>query len=82
MSDEVEHLNRVLDNLAGEISPDDGLSLSPTEVKLAQTAAFLRAAAPGRERAGSRFVTWLSARLGTLHAWTTLAGSTSKSTEP
>jgi hypothetical protein len=44
MDDDVERLNRLLDDLAAERDPRERAQLSATEVELAQTAAFLKAA--------------------------------------
>jgi Rieske Fe-S protein len=69
MSDEVERLNRVLDDLAAERDPVDRATLSQSEIRLAETAAFLKSAAPGSsEEPDPRFVEQLAARLATLDA--------------
>ncbi|HWE63512.1 MAG TPA: Rieske (2Fe-2S) protein [Chloroflexota bacterium] len=63
MSDELERLNRVLDDLAAERDPHDRHALSAEDASLAQTAAFLKAAAPDRGMPNERFVERLSARV-------------------
>jgi Rieske Fe-S protein len=68
MSDEVERLNRVLEDLAAERDPGNRAMLSEDEIRLAETAAFLKAAAPGRQEPDPRFVERLVARLTALNA--------------
>jgi hypothetical protein len=68
MSDEVERLNRVLDDIGAERDPADRATLSDDEVKLAQAAAFLKTAAPWSGEPDPRFVERLSARLSALNA--------------
>jgi hypothetical protein len=55
MDDDLERLNRLLDDLAAERDPRDRAELSAAEVELAQTAAFLKAAHGERSRPTEEF---------------------------
>jgi Rieske Fe-S protein len=56
MDDDLERLNRLLDDLAAERDPRDRAELSAADVELAQTAAFLKAAHGERSRPTEEFV--------------------------
>lgn len=68
MSDELERLNRVLDDIVAERDPADRATLSDDEVKLAQMAAFLKTTGPRGCDPDPRFVERLAARLSARHA--------------
>lgn len=63
MDDDLERLNRLLDDLAAERDPQDRGTLSAEEVRLAETAAFLKAGNPSRALPDDAFVEQLGARL-------------------
>jgi len=63
MSDDVERLNRVLDDLAAERDPRDRAALTPEDAELAEVAALLKGANPAHGRPGDLFVERLGARL-------------------
>ncbi len=63
MSDDVERLNRVLDDLAAERDPRDRAALTPEDADLAAVAALLKRANPAHGRADDVFVERLGARL-------------------
>ncbi len=63
MSDELERLNSVLDDLAAEHDPALRPGLAPEEIRLARTAAFLKAAHAGHLAPRDAFVESLAARL-------------------
>ena len=66
MNDEVERLNRVLDDLAAERTPADHRSLSPDEAALVEAAVFLKAAAPAHAEPNEQFLADLETRLVSL----------------
>lgn len=68
MSDDLERLTRLLDDLAAEREPEDRRSLSGDEIELLQTAAFLKAASPERSTPDEQFIERLGARLAALQA--------------
>ena len=70
MGDDLERLNRLLDDLAQERDPGDRAALSAEEVELAETAALLKAAHPERSTPDPEFVERLGARLGAGHTAT------------
>jgi len=61
MSDDVERLNRVLDDLAAERDPRDRAALTPEDAELAEVAALLKGANPAHGRPGDLFVERLGA---------------------
>src|SRR5579871_3188881 len=63
MGDDLERLNRLLDDLAAERSPAERASLSADDAELAQTAALLKAASPERSAPDEAFIERLRARL-------------------
>jgi Rieske Fe-S protein len=63
MDDDPERLNRLLDDLAAERDPRDRAELSAADVKLAQTAAFLKAAHGERSTPTEEFVARLGGQL-------------------
>jgi hypothetical protein len=73
MDDDVERLNRLLDNLAAERDPRDRAELSASEVELAQTAAFLTAAHGERSTPTEEFVERLGRQLAAASSTETTA---------
>ncbi len=63
MGDDLERLNRLLDDLAQERDPRDRAALSAEDVELAETAALLKAAHPERSAPDAEFVERLATRL-------------------
>lgn len=63
MADDLERLNRLLDDLAAERNPADRAVLTADEVELAETAAFLKAANAERSAPDEAFVSRLGAQL-------------------
>jgi Rieske Fe-S protein len=63
MDEDVERLNRLLDDLVAERDPRERAELSATEVELAQTAAFLKAAHGERSTPTEEFVERLGRQL-------------------
>ena len=63
MDDDVERLNRLLDDLAAERDPRERAELSAADVELAQTAAFLKAAHGERSTPTEAFVERLGRQL-------------------
>jgi hypothetical protein len=63
MDEDPERLNRLLDALAAERDPRERAELSATEVELAQTAAFLKAAHGERSTPTEAFVERLGRQL-------------------
>ena len=63
MDEDPERLNRLLDDLAAERDPRERAELSATEVELAQTAAFLKAAHGERSTPAAEFVERLGRQL-------------------
>jgi cytochrome b6-f complex iron-sulfur subunit len=79
MSDELERLNSVLDDLAAEHDPALRPGLSPDEIRLARTAAFLKAADVDALAPRDAFVESLAARLDEQRAPREQAGSEARS---
>jgi Rieske Fe-S protein len=65
MDEDLERLNRLLDDLAAERDPRDRADLSAAVMELAQTAAFLKAAHGERSRPTEEFVDRLGRQLAT-----------------
>lgn len=63
MGDDLERLNRLLDDLAMERDPGDRTSLSAAEVELAETAALLKAASSERSAPDEAFIARLGAQV-------------------
>lgn len=63
MADDLERLNRLLDDLAAERNPADRAALTADEVELAEMAAFLKAASAERSAPDEAFVERLGAQL-------------------
>jgi len=63
MSDDVERLNRVLDDLAAERDPRDRAALTPEDAELAEVAALLKSANFAHGQLDDVFVERLGARL-------------------
>lgn len=63
MADDLERLNRLLDDLAAERNPADRAALTAGEVELAEMAAFLKAANAERSAPDEAFVARLGAQL-------------------
>ncbi len=61
--DDLERLNRVLDDLAAERDPRDRPFLTPEEIELAETAALLKAADEERSAPDELFLEHLGARI-------------------
>lgn len=68
MSDDLERLSRLLDDLAMERDPADRHALSPDEVEMAEAATFLKAADTGRGNPDDAFVDRLGAHLAATRA--------------
>lgn len=68
MSDDVERLSRVLDDLAAERDPRDRADLSASEAELAETAALLKMAGGTRAAPSEEFLARLGAELAAVRA--------------
>lgn len=68
MSDDLERLNRVLDDLAAERDPRDRAALSAAEADLAETAALLKVAHGDHAQPREEFVNQLGERLAAARA--------------
>jgi len=81
MSDEVERLSRVLDDLAAERDPRERAALSPDEAELAATASLLKGARPEHGLPGEDFVERLGARLSAARTGLDEAGAAPAATQ-
>lgn len=68
MGDDIERINRLLDDLAAERDPADRAALMADDVELAETAALLKAAAPDRVSPDAGFIERLGAQLAAARA--------------